>query len=107
MEKRKPHYNLAEIKAAFSDPDHLGLMTGSARNGIRALGFSDEDVVAVVQSLSITKFYKSMTSLRDHKIWQDVYLYRYGRIEIYLKFTRDMDNEDYLLLSFKQSERQL
>jgi len=62
MEKSKPHYNLDEIKASFSDPDNLGTMTGSARNGIRALKSSDEDVANVVQSLSMREFHKSMTS---------------------------------------------
>jgi len=73
LEKSKPHYNLEEIKSAFADPDNLGWMTGSARNGIRALKLSDKNVVNVIQSLSIRDFDKSMTSIRDHKIWQDVY----------------------------------
>jgi motility quorum-sensing regulator/GCU-specific mRNA interferase toxin len=106
MEKHKPHYNLDEIKQAFSDADNLGNMTGSARNGIRALNFSDEDVVNVVQSLSMREFHKSMTSQRDHTIWQDVYYPKYRAVELYVKFTRDEDDKYYLLISFKQSDEQ-
>lgn len=80
-------------------------MTGSARNGIRALRFSDEDVVNVVQSLSMREFYKSMTSLPDHTIWQDVYCPTYQGIELYVKFTREVDEQYYVLISFKESEQ--
>ena len=106
MEKHKPHYSLAEIKRAFSDADNLGSMTGSARNGIRALKLSDEDVVNVVQSLSKSDFRKSMTSQRDHTIWHDVYSPSYEEVELYVKFTRDEENKYYLLISFKQSDEQ-
>ena len=104
MEKLRPHYRLGEIKAGFRNPDDLGAMTGSARNGIRALLFSDEDVVNVVQGLTIRQFHKSMTSLRDHTIWQDVYLPTYRGTELYVKFTRDTEDASYLLISFKKSE---
>lgn len=104
MEKRRPHYNLDEIKAAFSDADNLGEMTGSARNGIRALRLSDEDVVNIVQSLSMRKFHKSMTSARDHSIWQDVYFPTYQANELYVKFTRDEEDKCYLLFSFKPKD---
>lgn len=103
----KPHYSLTEIKAAFSDPDNLGVMTGTARNGARALNFSDEDIVSVIQSLSIRDFHKSMTSQRDNTIWQDVYYPTYQGIELYVKFTRDEDDKFYLLISFKRSEEEI
>ncbi len=103
MEKRVPHYNLEEIKKAFADPDNLGPITGTARNGARALRLSDEDIVSVIQNLSIRDFNKSMTSYKDHAIWQDVYNPSYQGIELYVKFTRDEDNKYFLLISFKNS----
>jgi len=33
----------------------------------------DAAVVAVIQGLSHSDFDKSMTSLADHRVWQDVY----------------------------------
>ena len=106
MEKRKPHYNLDSIKSAFADPDDLGKMTGSALKGARKLRLSDEDIVNVIQSLGMRDFHKSMTSLRDHTIWQDVYLPSYQGVELYVKFTRDEDDQYYLLISFKKSEQE-
>lgn len=106
MEKITPHYNLDEIKTEFSDPDNLTRLTTSARNGARDLMLGDEDIVLVVQSLSIRSFHKSMTSYRDHKIWQDVYLPTYRGIELYVKFTRDEEDKFYLLISFKESGQQ-
>ena len=54
MKKRKAHYNLEEIKAAFADPDTVENLTLSARNGARELRLSDENIVAVIQSLQIS-----------------------------------------------------
>ena len=101
VDKHTPHYSLEEIKNAFGDPENLERITGSARDGARALRLSDEDIVNVVQSLSIRDFRKSMTSYKDHTIWQDVYHPFYKGIELYVKFTRDEDDQYYLLISFK------
>lgn len=78
MEKRRAHYPLDEIKAAFADPDTVEHITLSARNGVRELRLSDEDIVAVIQSLGVRDLYKSMTAYRDHKLWQDVYCPTYS-----------------------------
>ena len=104
MEKRRAHYRLEDIKAQFSDPDHLGHLTVSARNGARALGFSDEDIVRVIQNLTSRDLYKSMTSYHDHTLWQDVYLPTCHTADLYVKFTAGDDNS-YWLLSFKENEQ--
>lgn len=105
MDKRVRHYNLSEIKLVFSRSEELGItnrMTVSSRDGARALGFSDEDIIAVIQSLTRSDFYKSMTSKNNHSIWQDVYKPSYKGIDLYVKFTRDEQNGFYLLISFKE-----
>lgn len=45
MEKRKPHYALADIKAAFADPGTLNRAFVS-KQGADALGMDDGSVVA-------------------------------------------------------------
>ena len=105
MEKQRAHYPLEEIKAQFSDPDRLDHLTVSARNGARALGFSDEDMVQVIQQLTSRDLYKSMTSYHDHTLWQDVYLPTYRDVDLYVKFTAG-DDGHYWLLSFKENEQQ-
>lgn len=37
------------------------------------MGLTAADMLAVVDGLNGTNFYKSMTTLTDHRIWQDVY----------------------------------
>lgn len=103
MEKRRAHYNLGEIKAAFSNPDRLVNVTTVAQRGARAVDLLDDDIVAVVQELSASVCYKSMTSYSDHTIWQDVYRPTYKGIELYVKFSKRPDGQ-YILLSFKRRD---
>lgn len=100
MEKRKPHYRLADMKLAFSDPDQLN-RTATSKQGADDLEMDDTDVVAVIQALTNADFDKSMTSYYDHKVWQDVYRPRVDDRTIYLKFTVDAQ-QAYLLISFKE-----
>ena len=99
MEKRKPHYLLRDIKAAFADPAKLNRSFASKR-GADDLGMDDEAVVAAVQALSMADFDKSMTSYANPKVWQDVYKPNIGKIELYVKFTLDSMNALFLI-SFK------
>jgi hypothetical protein len=49
MEKRKPAYPLAQLKAAFSSVRSLGMaMTASAFRGAQQAGCSRADIVAVM-----------------------------------------------------------
>jgi motility quorum-sensing regulator/GCU-specific mRNA interferase toxin len=88
MEKRKPHFDLVDIKAAFADSATLNRSFVS-KQGARALGIDDARVVATIQTLSATDFEKSMTSHADHRNWQDVYRPKVDGTELYVKFTLD------------------
>jgi motility quorum-sensing regulator/GCU-specific mRNA interferase toxin len=101
VEKLKPHYRLADIKAAFADPAKLN-RTFSSKQGADALNMDDEAVVAVIQALAGSDFDKSMTSNVDHRIWQDVYRPKFGSTQLYVKFTLDAMNA-LLLISFKEA----
>jgi motility quorum-sensing regulator/GCU-specific mRNA interferase toxin len=102
MEKQKPHYDLKAIKAAFSDPNKLN-RTVTAEDGAADLGMQDSDVVGVIQALKHPKdFDKSMTSHKDHSVWQDVYKPTVAERTIYVKFTLD-DRKEFLLISFKEN----
>lgn len=72
MEKRRPHYNLAQVQAEVA---RLGAaaFTKTALDGGRAMELTTDEMLAIVGSLSRREFYKSMTSYADHKLWQDVY----------------------------------
>jgi len=99
VEKRKPTYDLASIRAAFLDENSLRLSRTAIRC-VRSLGFSRTDVVEVIQALRPSHFYKSMTTYADHTVWQDVYHARHQGIDLYVKF--QMAPGGYLIISFKE-----
>ena len=99
--KRKPHYALADVKAAFTDPAALN-RTCRSRQDAAALGLSDSDIVAVVQGRSLADFDKSMTSHVDQTVWQDVYKPKAAARTLYVKFTLDAQKA-LLLISFKEA----
>lgn len=100
MEQRKPHHNLASFRRACCSVESLRV-TKIALNDAFALGFSRAGVVDVIQSIRPGDFYKSMTSLADHTIWQDVYHVPWDGLVLYVKFTDDRLT-GFLLLSFKE-----
>ncbi len=72
MDKRRPHYNLNELKkivvAKGSDAFTLTALTNA-----RVMGLSGSQSIDVILALVSSMFYKSMTTLHDASIWQDVY----------------------------------
>ena len=72
MEKRTPHYALPAMQAAVAQAGRRAF-THAALQGGWMMGLTDADMLLVVASLTSRDFYKSMTTYRDHRIWQDVY----------------------------------
>lgn len=99
MEKRKPHHDLASIKATFITVEALR-MTRTAHNCALGLGLLLQDVVDLIQELTRAQFYKSMTSTANAALWQDVYHVPWSGIVLYMKFTTDA--EGYLVISLKE-----
>ncbi len=71
-EKRKPAHDLRASKAAFADLDNFN-GTGTAVRGAAALGFGRAEIVAAIQTMQPSNFYKSMTAYGSQHIWHDVY----------------------------------
>ena len=71
-EKRKPTYDLDAFRAAFDTIERLRV-TGVAVRTAAALGFGRAEIVATIQTMRRSQFYKSMTAHADHRVWQDVY----------------------------------
>ncbi|TRL35106.1 type II toxin-antitoxin system MqsR family toxin [Rhizobium straminoryzae] len=99
MEKRKPHCSLERVKLLVETGGVRA--TGSAFLGARALGIVDlGGICEVVMALTLSNFYKSMTTHADNAIWQDVYRTRTGLGDaVYLKLTVI---DDVLIVSFKE-----
>ena len=99
-EKRKLHYDLAAIQAQFARPDGYHITVTAQDFAFGVLGLDREGVVALVGSVQRSHFVKSMTSIGDYRIWQDVYHLPFEGAELYVKFTKDKDGY-YLLISLK------
>ena len=99
-EKKKPTYDLESFQEKCAADLNA---TFVALRDAAALGFDEEDIVAVVQTMRRVHFYKSMTSYGDAKIWQDVYHVPSDAGLLYVKFTSDTISE-FLLLSFKEKD---
>ena len=57
----------------------------------------------VIQRIERRDFQKSMTSNKDHRVWQDVYYVPSDVGELYVKFTVSVVNK-FLSLSFKEKD---
>ena len=100
--KRKPHHDLAAVKARFARVETLEV-TRSAVEGARALGYSLEDIVDAIQELEPGDFIKSETahSPANPREWHDTYNMPSGDLWLYLKFAGET-LIDLRLTSFKE-----
>jgi len=101
-EKKKPTYDLEAFQSQCSDAASLNATGTAIRNGL-ALGFTEQGMVDVIQTMRRHHFYKSMTSHADYRVWQDVYHVPSVAGILYVKFTADIIY-DFLLLSFKEKD---
>jgi motility quorum-sensing regulator/GCU-specific mRNA interferase toxin len=97
MEKRTPHCRLSVVRSLIEAGKVRS--TASALAGGAALGLDFDGIVAIVAQLAPADFYKSMTTLADSKVWQDVYRPTTRVGAVYLKLTVI---DDLLIVSFKE-----
>jgi motility quorum-sensing regulator / GCU-specific mRNA interferase toxin len=99
-EKRRPHFNLAAIRLAFSRGK--GLYTRTALIGAAALGCGRREIDGIIGTILPGHFYKSMTSKHNTRVWQDVYHPTHNGTKLYIKFTDNGCVAEFTLLSFKE-----
>lgn len=97
MEKRKPHYRLADVQQAVHTKRVKVTLT--ALRDAYALGMLDADIGDALLGLRAGDFHKSMTTHADHRTWQDVYHAWAGEHVLYVKIQKVTD--DYWVVSFK------
>jgi len=100
VEKRRPTYDLAAVKAVLGAVGTLAITTSAFRDAL-ALGFDRAGIAEVVQSMDRKMFFKSMTTIRDHRLWQDVYHVPARGLVLYVKFQADVVTE-FTVMSFKE-----
>ncbi len=103
MEKPKPHYSLEEIQSLLEN-EATRFVTRSSQMTAADLGLSIEDMIEVLQRLRRKHFYKSMTSDKNPRIWQDVYHIEAdclrGTVIIYTKL--QINDKAGVVISFKE-----
>lgn len=102
IDKRKPHYDLAELKKLIANKTTGEITSTSIRNA-HALDISRTKIIEIVLSITSGDFYKSMTVHENNKIWQDVYKPRYGDLRLYIKLQIKLDGKG-IVIQFKKDE---
>jgi len=100
MEKRRPTYDLDAIKLSIGAVETLAITTSALRDAV-ALGFDRGAIVQTINGIDRSMFYKSMTTLADHRIWQDVYHVPSRGLTLYIKFQAAVVTE-FVVVSFKE-----
>lgn len=100
VEKKRPTYDLAAIKAVLGSVETLAITTSAFRDAV-GLGFDRAGIVEVVQGMDRAMFYKSMTTFSDHRVWQDVYHVPARDLVLYVKFQADVVTE-FTVMAFKE-----
>jgi motility quorum-sensing regulator / GCU-specific mRNA interferase toxin len=102
MDKRKPHYVLARVKALIRQNAYRVTRTAS-RCAVRDFGYIQASQLAeCVLKLKAKDFYKSMTTFHDPTLWQDVYHPVVEEIPAYLKI--QIVDDTTVVISFKSLE---
>jgi len=70
MEKRKPHYDLNEIKAIVAQRG-LDAFTRVAQDNAKSMGLDGQAALEVVLSLQRDMLFKSMTTHADSTVWHN------------------------------------
>lgn len=86
LEKMTPHFDIGQVKAVIAQHGST-CFTGSALQGLQAMGLALNEAVAAIVALDgLGCFYKSMTSYHDETLWQDVYHVTTRKGLAYVKF---------------------
>lgn len=100
MEKRRPHYALAQVRLLASDPKKIQFAKTALDGGID-LAIDPQTMRSIVTGLRESDFYKSMTTHASSQVWQDGYHPRFRDIGLYVKLTVVAEDE-LLIVSFKR-----
>lgn len=101
MEKWISHYDLTAIQALVVRKGARAFTKTALESGYE-MGLGLTGMLCTIAHLARKDFYKSMTTHRDHRIWQDVY-HAFTPVGMaYVKFTLREDGA--IVISFKSLE---
>jgi motility quorum-sensing regulator/GCU-specific mRNA interferase toxin len=99
MEKKKPHYDLAEVKRLVA-ANGIKAFTQTAQEGVAHMGLLPADAITAVLEIEHGDFFKSMTTHARHDVWQDVYHVATAAGVAYVKMTVLPDTR--VVIQFKE-----
>lgn len=99
MEKRTAHYDLAAV-ILMVRARGAAAFTRTAIDGGRLMGLTMAEMIDVVCGLKSHHLYKSMTTYRDSRVWQDVYHAETPAGKAYVKLTLRADGAP--VIQFKE-----
>lgn len=99
MEKKKPHYNLEQVNNLIK-LNRVRITYKATEMAELDFGLTEKDIIKQVLGLSPQDFYKSMTSYKNHKIWQDVYHKQIKQQKAYVKL--QIVDETTVIIQFKE-----
>ena len=98
-EKSVPHYKLADIQKLIQQEKYR--ITKLAQDNARLdFDIGTKEIIDLILTLDNTNFYKSMTSIYDYTIWQDVYHLDMGKDFAYIKLQITSDKS--VIIQFKR-----
>lgn len=98
-EKRVPHYSLVKIQKLIAENKYT--ITHLAQDNARLdFDLTPDEVVRFILTLNNTHFYKSMTSVYDYTVWQDVYHLDINKSIAYIKL--QIISEESVIIQFKR-----
>ncbi len=102
MEKRTPHYALSSVKTLIRQ-DAYRVTRTALQCAARDFGYVEVSQLAeCVLGFEGKDFYKSMTTLHDSALWQDVYHPRIAETPAYVKV--QIVDDTTVVISFKSLE---
>ena len=100
MEKRRPHYDLAKVKALILAEAYRVTRT-ALDTAYRDFGVTEPGEIArEVLAVAMRDFRKSMTTYSDSSLWQDVYGAIVRGVKAYVKV--QIVSETTVIISFKE-----
>jgi hypothetical protein len=100
-DEQTPTYDLQQMQWLVGQGEFSRVISYVAAEGANEIGFSREDIVEAILSLTREDFYKSMEAERFPGLWQDVYHLWYRGVHLYIKLQVDLKGRA-VVIQFKR-----
>jgi hypothetical protein len=94
----RPTYSLSEIQAQMSCVADM-YMRDEVRDDIKLLRISRSQLLGIIRGLKSTDFHKTMPARINPDTWQDAYCVSFSGENLYLKFGKAIDGEEFYVVS--------